>query len=58
MGKGGSVRGREGAEGERLTGVDLDICPGAPVFLVTPLGKATRYNRSSNLVRTMSVQLV
>ena len=38
-------RGREGAEvGERIGkgegGVDLDICPGPPDFLVTPLRPA------------------
>ena len=35
----GRVKG--GAEGERIGkgegGLDLDICPGAPEFLVTPL---------------------
>ena len=37
----GREREREGAEGERTGkgegGLDLDICPGATEFLVTPL---------------------
>jgi len=28
------VKGREGAEVEERVGLDLDICPGAPEFLV------------------------
>jgi len=37
----GRGRGREGAEGEEMVGkwkggIDLDICPAAPEFLVTP----------------------
>jgi len=44
---GGTVRGMEGAEGgERVGkwegGLDLDICPGAPEFLVTPLISRSR----------------
>jgi len=34
---GGTGRGREGTEGEGR--LDLDICPGAAEFLVTPLNK-------------------
>jgi len=46
-GKGRTWRGKEGWEGEGVEGeervgkwkgrLDLDICPGAPEFLVTPL---------------------
>jgi len=39
-GKGGTVRGRAGAEGKRgqvKGGSTLDICPGVPQFLVTSL---------------------
>jgi len=40
--KGGEAKnGEEGVEGEREEGgLDLDICPGAPEFLVTPLSHA------------------
>jgi len=42
MGRGGTVREREGAEGgggvgKGEGGLDLDICPEAPEFLVTLL---------------------
>jgi len=37
MGRGRRVQGREGTEGEGR--LDMDICPGAAEFLVTPLNK-------------------
>ena len=42
MGRGGRVRESKGVEGEERigkgeTGLDVDICPGAAEFVVTPL---------------------
>ena len=44
--RGGRVRGRESGRrrqvGKGEGGLDLDICPGAPEFLVTPLTAASK----------------
>jgi len=43
MGREEEVEGERGGKGE--AGLDLDICPGALKFLVTPLNALALFNR-------------